>query len=719
MGIKGSSMIDNRCKLVMALICFFIFLYPSLVAAEPNELFIDVTEPSLDAKLDQARDPTILRARYVLVNLQHLAGREVPDGATNIILNLFHDVSLLAVKDSMVKRSENRYTWFGRVHGAEFSQIILVVENGFLAGNVRLDGKLYQIRSIGEGVHEIREIDQNAFPEEAPSIPIVPNYEPDLGFDLLQADDGSFIDVMVIYTDAAAGNSANIASEIQLAIDETNLSYENSGITHRLRLVHSEPITYTESGDANTDLNRLWDPADGYLDIAHSARDDYMADVVSLWVEDLNACGIGFLMSVVSESFEGYAFSVVRRDCATGYYSFGHEIGHNMSARHDRYVDDTDKSPYSYNHGYVDSDNMWRTIMAYNAECSDAGFNCQRIAYWSNPDITYNGAPTGIPEGYPEAADNRKTLNNTAYTVANFRQGVLHDDLVVDFGSAYGTFIYYNNSAWSKLHGLSPTLMAEGDLDGNGRDDLVAVFAGFGTYVYYNNSTWNKLHSLSPTLMATGDLDGEGHDDLIAVFAGYGTYVYYNNSGWTKLQGLGPSLIATGDMDGGGQDELIAVFAGYGTYVYYNNSSWSKLHGLVPELIDITDLDYSGEEDLVVDFGPAYGMHVYYNDAAWSKLHSLSPTLMLADDMGGIALGFSGYGLYYYAGWDGAWTKYHSLVPETGALADIDGDGSIEGIADFGVYGIWVWDDQSGWSKLHGLSADDDAGICAAEMDGI
>ena len=55
--------------------------------------------------------------------------------------------------------------------------------------------------------------------------------------------------------------------------------------------------------------------------------------------------------------------------------------------------------------------------MAYNDECSDLGYNCTRIQYWSNPDIDYLGDPTGTA-----ADDNARCLDSTAYTVANFRQ---------------------------------------------------------------------------------------------------------------------------------------------------------------------------------------------------------------------------------------------------------------------------------------------------------
>ncbi len=70
--------------------------------------------------------------------------------------------------------------------------------------------------------------------------------------------------------------------------------------------------------------------------------------------------------------------------------------------------------------------------MAYNTECSDHGFYCPRLQYWSNPDVLYEGVPMGVPEGSPYPADNRKTLNNTAYAVANFRVSTAVPDVSGD-----------------------------------------------------------------------------------------------------------------------------------------------------------------------------------------------------------------------------------------------------------------------------------------------
>ena len=138
-------------------------------------------------------------------------------------------------------------------------------------------------------------------------------------------------------------------------------------------------------------------------------------------------CGISFIMSPVSNAFEPFGYAVVARSCATGNYSFAHELGHVMGARHDWNVDSTNNSAYAFNHGYVNKTPTapaapWRTIMAYNNDCSDGGINCTRVPYWSNPNVNYpvGGDPMGVASG-GQQSDNHQVLNNTTLTVANFR----------------------------------------------------------------------------------------------------------------------------------------------------------------------------------------------------------------------------------------------------------------------------------------------------------
>jgi hypothetical protein len=248
-------------------------------------------------------------------------------------------------------------------------------------------------------------------------------------------DNGSIIDVLVLYTPAARsaqGGATAIRNLINLAVAEANQSYANSGIAPRLSLVYAGETNYTESTSMNTDLTRLQNASDGYFNEVQALRDQYKADLVSVIVNSGMYCGIAYHMAQVGAAFREYAYSVVSRSCATGYYSFAHELGHNLGARHDWFVD-SGVTPNSYSHGYVDAAARWRTIMAYDNDCTSRGFNCTRLPYWSNPGVMYGGRPTGILSGTnatcrlsdlyhpPCDADDHRTLNETAYTVANFR----------------------------------------------------------------------------------------------------------------------------------------------------------------------------------------------------------------------------------------------------------------------------------------------------------
>src|SRR5207237_4622577 len=104
------------------------------------------------------------------------------------------------------------------------------------------------------------------------------------------------------------------------------------------------------------------------------------------------------------------AFAVVHYDCATGYYSFAHELGHLMGARHDVHHDSS-TTPFAYGHGYEHpsstASQVFRTIMAY---ACDAPAVCNpRIQYWSSPSVTYAGIATGTAA----TNDNVRVLNGT------------------------------------------------------------------------------------------------------------------------------------------------------------------------------------------------------------------------------------------------------------------------------------------------------------------
>ena len=139
------------------------------------------------------------------------------------------------------------------------------------------------------------------------------------------------------------------------------------------------------------------------MDEIHGWRNTYGADLVSL-ITDTGGCGIGYTQSNPEFLNSGAAFNTVRDDCLTGNKTLAHEIGHNMGLHHDWYVNGS-STPCPWHHGYVNqeaiggtSSQRWRTIMAYNTQCSDNSISCTRLTYWSNPDKTYNGDPMGVSQ---------------------------------------------------------------------------------------------------------------------------------------------------------------------------------------------------------------------------------------------------------------------------------------------------------------------------------
>ena len=93
------------------------------------------------------RDSRLNPKRYVQVNFDYLKE------ADSVVLNLFENMTFTAVKDSIDRRSEHQYSWFGHIDDMEQSSTVLIIDNGIMVGNIRIDGKFYQIRPTIDGVH--------------------------------------------------------------------------------------------------------------------------------------------------------------------------------------------------------------------------------------------------------------------------------------------------------------------------------------------------------------------------------------------------------------------------------------------------------------------------------------------------------------------------------------------------------------------------------------
>jgi hypothetical protein len=332
-------------------------------------------------------------------------------------------VNVVAVGERVEHRAANDVSWAGPVRGGHGWMQVVFMEGGVTA-TVTVGNTSYAIEPIGDGLHAVSRIDQSGFPQEHPADNPSGALEDNGGVNLASRSASTVtsnnvsslaaatqINVLVAYTASAATAAGNIASKIQLAIDETNQSYANSGVLINMVNVHSVQVTYNEARRSfSQHVTALRSTTDGIMDNVHTLRNTYGADMVILVVNDSEACGQAAAIGSTASS----AFAAAHYTCITGYYSFGHELGHLQSARHDRYVD-ASTTPYAYGHGYIPPSKSWRTVMAYGNNCN----NCTRIQYWSSPLVVHPG--TNEVMGTAQYEDNARVLNLTAPTIAAFR----------------------------------------------------------------------------------------------------------------------------------------------------------------------------------------------------------------------------------------------------------------------------------------------------------
>ena len=392
----------------------------------------------------------------------------VPRTADAVNFNFLTGTPFMLSTKARQDRAAGSYAWLGGDESGGKSAT-LVVQGDAITGTIRDGDKLFRVRPLGGGVHAVIAVDQAKLPPEHPPAfdkkrpttaeppprlavrreaavrpptrehpaaeraaavrgatraelaahPAAPptadqpgggagggSASPFLSASAAGDEDPcATIDVLVAHTPAAVAQSGGVDALVDLAILETNASYANSGIRPRLRLVGRVATDYVESGSMETDVARLANPSDGFLDEIPPLRDQRNADIAVLVTGNGDFCGIAADIDVGADR----AYAVVGQNCATGYYSFGHEVGHLQGARHDP---DADPEP-TFAHGFFSLANRRRTVMSYN--CPPG---CTRVDFWSSPATVVEG----VTMGSAADNDNVRKLNERACAVAAFRQ---------------------------------------------------------------------------------------------------------------------------------------------------------------------------------------------------------------------------------------------------------------------------------------------------------
>ncbi len=336
-------------------------------------------------------------------------------------------------------------------------------------------------------------------------------------------ENGSSIDILVVYTPAAAstnGGQAGIESKILMALDELNLSAANSMVATTFNITHMEEIAFTEFGPMGGQLTNLRVPDDGILDSVHPLRDQHKADLVMLVINAGDVCGIANIgVGPGTTPTPENAFSVVASTCLLGPVSaFAHEIGHNMGIIHGYEENPCTNGGSRFAKGYVAPDESFQTIMASGG--------APRELYFSNPDVSFNGIPTGTMVDSEFPADSASALSLAAPVVAKYRNRDMNANGIADSDEI--------------------AAMALSDCDGNGYPDA-----------YDQDFNGNGIPDACDISMGTSqdtDLDGVPDESELPVIMVDNDAIGLNTGdGWanamTNLQDAFTLAHASGDID--------------------------------------------------------------------------------------------------------------------------------------------------------------------------
>ncbi|MAD88629.1 MAG: hypothetical protein CMK64_02900 [Pseudoalteromonas sp.] len=223
------------------------------------------------------------------------------------------------------------------------------------------------------------------------------------------------IDIGVLYTDQAAAKTANINTKINQLIAFSNQVYQQNGVDIQLRLAGSQNLGNYAITPESSWLNAVTDSS-----YVANLRNTWRADMVAVLGTGASAgnglisCGLAWVgqgsNGNLYSSMSDRMFSITAIDC--GATTFVHELGHNQGLAHSRKQGDTSGGVYVDGMGHGVQNNF-ASIMAYPHVFGSA----TQYDYFANPNWSVNGVPYGVVG----QAYGWKTVNDTKYSIANFK----------------------------------------------------------------------------------------------------------------------------------------------------------------------------------------------------------------------------------------------------------------------------------------------------------
>lgn len=343
------------------------------------------------------------------------------------------------------------YVWSGSLVN-QLGYFSLIATPGGVSGFVQMQGRFFSIHPVKAGIGLLRELDLAYLsPEDCGVSSENSSLTSEVDWcDPEENDCPADIDVLILLTPDVAtwlngsDNPWRQFGEILQGLASINLAFVNSDITNKR--IHWQALNFDFQGFDNP-LN-INDDIQDLSDEAGSLRAQYQADlVIMLTSRDYpGIAGAAQGPGGCGSPAKACAYSIVEiQSIADPRWTFAHEFAHLLGARHNRpdncsaanVCGDDDADVCS--HGWVfndQDDDEQRTILARMLE-NEQNAGAVRILHYSNPDVDFNGAPTGTADN-----NNARIIRNAACYVATFNSA----DWQVDISSPDNWCLDISNS---------------------------------------------------------------------------------------------------------------------------------------------------------------------------------------------------------------------------------------------------------------------------------